>query len=499
MYFYYLFVIDCSLTDSPILSRREMTNSSVSPKRVAKPASASSKDGIRTSVCTTDSDSSPYTSGVPVADNPNKEVEMGWNEAELSLTVHQHEKVKDSVLEKDESLRRESSNSLTFDQSLFYPSSQSRASNYSHDSGSIRYSDDDDDEVDSSGHHLQPFNPMDSVSNSMNELLDTDLMFQSVHESIRVTQEELMDSQHSSDGFVIVEHPRSPSNFMDSNHVLNRKHSSRMSEEIEEASRLCEEMLSNLSKTPDSRSHDGDEDCFPPEEDEMNFQRYTRGTRRSTETPSPSLMTNRLSGNLSLSEPDLAVLAVKGRKSLTESCTVSQRKNEDEDEDDLLTSLPATIARKFLEPSTPQHQRKDKQKGSRFRGFRGKKPKTCEERGRKSDPSNVPSRRHTLNQSSSLYFNTEIDRRGSVSPSKGLTGLFKKKDKDGKKIRKTPSMHGTGDMTDGAYPETPSRSRKTVRSSSVAPPTDRHVYINIDEFGGEGLHIVFFLYLIILL
>ena len=410
---------------------------------------------------------------------------MGWDENEMSLIVHQNGMTGNSFLGGKNGGRK---GSLTFEHTL-YPSSHSRTSDYSQDSYSAK--DSDYDEADcpiSSQRNLK------SHSRSVDDLLlDTDSLFQSVHESLRVTQQELVQSQSSQD-FVVVDYPPSPTHRSSSEKIRKQ---SKITEDIDEASRLCEEMLTGLQTGSPNPKHEIEEDdCFTPEMDEMNFRKYTGRTRRNTETPSPNLMANRLSvasNNLSFSEPDLVVLSLKSDQSDL-LCPTKERA--DDENDELLSSLPATIVRKFVEPSTPQHSKANKQKGGKFR-FKGKKNKNAvENMERKSEPTNMPDRRHTLNPSSSLYFNPLNDVKDvHLSPSKGITGLFKKKggSKDGKKLKKTSSMHS--DYPDGCTPDTPSKKR-TMRSSSLAPSSERHVYINIDEFQGN-VSLQFFVWLYI--
>ncbi len=445
---------DDSLTDSPVLSRHAMSTPSRRISKSKSKAHCVRHQQARTSGVTTDSDSSPYTSGVPIADNVNREVEMGWDDAEMSIIVHQ-------------SGDRSQKATIPVENGL-YPSSHSRSSNYSQESYSARDSDDEE-IMDSSNCRLS--SQSKTRSRSMNSIfLDTDSLFQSVHESLQDTHKDLLESQESKD-YVMVDYSSSIENRSTSSQDRIRKHS-KMTEDIDEANRLCEEMLSGL-QTGGIKHLEEDDDCISAEMDEINFRKYSR-TRRNTETPSPNMISNRLSvtsNNLSFSEPDLVVLSLK-------QDTMEPSRGQEEN-DELLTSLPATIVRKFMEPLTPQHS-KVKQKGGKFR-FKNKKSKPqSEERERKSEPANFPDRRHTLNPSSSLYFTSSTEVKDiRLSPSRGITSIFKKKDKEAKKLKKAPSMQI--DCTDGA--DVQSR-RRTVRSSSLAPSLERHVYINIDEFGG---------------
>ncbi len=464
---------DDSLADSPILSRHNTGATSTPSRRLSKSAKKKSsiKDGVGgTNGINTDSDSSPYTSGVPISDNINRLVETGWDEAEISLVLNQNGRTADSMIGRNG--RR--NDSILLENSLYPSGIDSRTSNHSPDSYSAR---DSDDEID--GCHIAAIN---MKSHSVDDLLlDTDSLFESVHNSIRVTQQNLVQSQISQD-FVMVNYPPSPMNI--SNNEKMRKQS-KISEDIAEASRLCDEMLNGFQTTnsPTVKPLDDNEDCYSPEMDEVNFRKYTGRIRRNTESPSSQVMIKRMSmtsNNLSFSEPDLVVLSLKNDKSPTHS-TFGK---DDDENDELLSSLPATIFRKFVETSNPQVSKNEKQRGGKFR-FKGRKSKPTDERERKSEPANLTDRRHTLIPSASLYFaaSHDIDK-PRQSPSRGISNIFKRKDKEGKKIKKTPSMHG--DHVDGGIPENGRRSR-TGRSSSLAPSLDRHVYINIDEFGGNVL------------
>ena len=398
---------------------------------------------------------------------------MGWDEADLLM--HQNGRTVNKGSQK------ESMTSISMENSL-YPSYQSRASNYSQDSCSFRDSDDDvmDPRISS-----QP-NLTSAHSRSVDTLfLDTDSLFQRVHDSLQDAKVDLTKSQETKD-FVMIDYPSSPSH-----EASSQDRMSKMSQDMDEASRLCDEMLSGFRGVPDTKRLDEEEECYTPDIDKANMRKYHK-TRRSTETPSPSIIaSNRLSvtsNNLSFSEPDLVVLSLKSNPAVMDS-----KERSDETDDFLMTSLPDTILRKFTEPDHPRLQSKaEKQKG-KFR-LKSKKSKPDDDREKKLEPAAVSDRRHTLNPSSSLYFNSSHEiKEPRQSPSRGFTSIFKKKDKEAKKVKKTPSMHA-GDYPDGVTPETPSR-RRTTRSSSLAPSLDRHVYINIDEFGGNS---IIFAFLIVL-
>ena len=467
--------LDDSLSDSPILSRCNTSASSTPSRRLSKSKNkiSSVKEGVRTSGLTTDSDSSPYTSGVPIADNINREVEMGWDETDISMMMNQNGRTNDSILGRN-GRQAGSMNSISLENSLYPSSFHSRTNNQSPDSYSARDSDDEIN-VHIGGSHPN-ITTLKSHSRSVDDLLmDTDSLFDSVHDSLRMTQQNIVQSQTSQD-FGTVNYLSSP--------IAKRQ--SKISEDMAEADRLCDEMLNGLQTT--SKPQDEDEDCYTPEIDDINFRRYIGRMRHNTESPSAQLLTNRLSiasNNLSFSEPDLVVLSLKNDKSPSHS-TFGREKMDDED-NELLTSLPATIFRKFVESSNCQSSKNDKQRGGKFR-FKAKKNKQNDDKERKSEPATMPDRRHTLNPSASLYFtaSNEIEK-PRQSPSRGIANIFKRKDKDGKKIKKTPSIHG--DHVDGGVPDTGRRPR-TGRASSLAPSFDRHVYMNIDEFGGNFVIII---------
>ena len=438
---------------------------------------------------TTDSDSSPYTSGVPISDDVNKEAETGWPDPEMSL-IRQIGKQHLETLEEKDSLKTENKtkdlDSFSMDQTsthiAYNRPSCSRNSNYSRGSlGSLGESDDDD--IDTDGHLPRP--SFELIDPSNNSQLDTESLFQSVNETIKITQE-LVGSQSSLECMMIEfdsSSQRSVSNC--SNEDDSRKHrtQSKMSEDIDEANRLCVEMLNGLDYSSSAKTTDEidfDDDCFHPEEDVINYRQYTGRTRRSTETPSPNISQDRVPSRtscLSLSEPDLVIASLKSERLGTPGRNSG---------DGLLASLPPTVARKFLEPSTPKHSKGhkndvDNKRNSRFHlGFKPKKTKNASDIGRKSDPS-MQSKRYTLNPSSSLYFNSETETQSRSSPSRGLGGIFKKKGKEEKKLRKSESMQCN--QTDGSYPDTPKR--RAQRSSSVASARNNHIYVNIEDLGGK--------------
>lgn len=458
--------LDCSLSDSPIMSRRP-TGSSTSSAAVPSSARRSSKirnskikeeAGTNGGGVTTDSDSSPYTSGVPIADNVRREeIELGWNDsAEMSLIVHHHhqnvcpavEEALPKGLEVKEHSRR------------YPPSVNSRNSNYSQDdSCSVRGSDEDFD----SNQANKPY------SRSVDDLLSetTDSLFKRVQETLKIAQQK--------DG---IRHSRALEDF-----VLVDYSTPHMS--LSESTRQSDDFTHETT----SSSLKENDDCFTSEMDEMNFHDYRSRSRKSdNETPSPNRGTNNrysISNSLSFSEPDLMVYAIKNnRESLIDGANLRVEKEEN---DELLNSLPPTIARKFMDiPLTPQHSKPTKQKhGGKFRFIGGKKKKKHDnEKERKSEPASLPDRRHTLNPSSSLYFNSSNSVKDAIrsSPSKGFSGIFKKKDREAKRLHKSPSMYE--DTTDGPIPETPSRKR-TGRSSSLAPSIEKRLYMNIDDFGSE--------------
>lgn len=476
-----------SSSESPTLSRRGMHPSPTSQQTIKSNQPVKLKNK-RTSVSTTDSDSSPYTSGVPISDDVNKEAETGWGDPEMSL-IKQIGKQHLETLEEKDSLKTENKtkdlDSFSMDQTsthiAYNRPSCSRNSNYS--LGSLGESDDDD--IDTDGHLSRPSLGFELNDPSNKSQLDTESLFQSVNETVKITQE-LVGSQSSLECMVIEfdsSSQRSVSNC--SNEDNSRKHrtQSKMSEDIEEANRLCVEMLNRLDYSSSAKTTDEidfDDDCFHPEEDEMNYQRYTGRARLSTESPSPNIPQDRVPSRtscLSLSEPDLVIASLKSER-------LGTPVRNSGDPDGLLASLPPTVARKFLEPSTPKHSKGhkndvDNRRNSRFHlGFKSKKTKNASDIGRKSDPS-VQSKRYTLNPSSSLYFNSETETQSRSSPSRGLGGIFKKKGKEEKKLKKSESMQCN--QTDGSYPDTPKR--RPQRSSSVASARSHHIYVNIEDLG----------------
>lgn len=459
------FSIDCSLSDSPIISRR-MTGSSTSSsavpssRRPSKIKNSKIKEEARISGggATTDSDSSPYTSGVPIGDNINKEVELGWNDssAEMSLIGH-HQRLPGGAGGVN---------------GRYHHGPSSVHSNYSQDDfSSVRGSDEDSEAAAANK----------SFSRSVDDLLSkTDSLFQRVQETFKITQQPEARLSRTFDDFVLVNYTTPPMS-MSSLQNSPEKSSNRQSKVLEN----------------DFLPRKEDDDCFISELDDTTYKMRSR--KSDDETPSPSRGANHrysISNSLSFSEPDLVVCAIKNeRESLIDGVNY---KPEEKEEDELLTSLPPTIARKFVDiPLTPQHHAKPhKQKqGGRFK-LMGKKKKKNEER--KCESLGVSDRRHTLNPSSSLYFNNSsnsVKDQVRSSPSKGFSGIFKKKDKEGKRLQKSPSMYE--ETTDGPIPETPRR--RTARSSSLAPTIENRVYMNIDDFGSEFWSLIIMIHYYVLL
>lgn len=227
-----------------------------------------------------------------------------------------------------------------------------------------------------------------------------------------------------------------------------------MNEELDGTQKMVNDMLFSLQEPSPPREHK--QDCFNQAEDDANFHAYTTRKRHLSVHPT----TERLSttSNLSFSEPDLIIASVKqGIRTTSEDRSTGEERSLVEDE--LLTSLPATVARKFADPS-PTHLLTPSPRKGRFSiGFKSNKRTERNEKPRKSMPSSQ------LHPSSSLYFMAQdTDRKVMTSPARaGFGSLFKKKEKG--RINKSMSIN----FTDGT-PETSSKKAMRVRRNTSFGP-----------------------------
>lgn len=365
----------------------------------------------------TDSDSSPYTSGVPIADGNKKEALNGWQDPSGGPPC--------SKRNADTSRQQNDSGYVTF----FRPLSR--------ESGN--FGDTEDDETDySEPRPSLGFDVVDSdeLAHSLNSL---DLKMKELQNQM------VLDAVVMSTGDSKTAHIR---------------RFSEMNEGLDEA----QQMLFALQKPVVSQDNSLD-DCFDPKEDIENFQKYTGRTRRSTETT-----TNRLSSSstLSMSEPDLLALSVDGKKPSATATLHPPNMAEDE----LLTSLPATIARKFTDASPSHMPSQSPSRRSRFSLGVTKSKKTAPlEKSR--NKSFASGQRLSVNPSSSLYFGSpEPQLKSNTSPSRGaFGGLFKKKEKKG--LNKSMSS------VDG-FSDASKKGVKLNRAPSLG--ASRPNYVNIDEY-----------------
>jgi hypothetical protein len=238
---------------------------------------------------------------------------------------------------------------------------------------------------------------------------------------------------------------------------------SKMNESLDETQKMLYELHQNMEVKPIKQPVD---DCFNPLEDEDNFRKYTgkmRGTRRNSEHNSKSKRLS-TSSTLSFSESDLVSLSIKPQRSVDNSSTKCQ------DENELLNSLPPTVARKFTDAS-PSHLMISPSRRNRFSvGFKSKKSISDKSRN-KSLPN---TQRLSVNPSSSLYFGSPEPQ--NKSPGRSFA-LFKKKDKKG--MHKSTSTN----FTDSSGSDTLNRRGLLKRAPSLGPikSSNTPYYANVDE------------------
>ena len=261
----------------------------------------------------------------------------------------------------------------------------------------------------------------------------------------------------------------------------------RITKDLDGAQEIVTSMIFSLQEPSppresikESPQEEDEDEVYDAVEDEDNYRKYTGGvrTRHNSVHPSSERLSN--AASLSFSEPDLIAASVKPRnrepnKSLTATPGKGTGTLERSPgaEDELLCSLPATIARKFADPSPTHLQAPSPRRAGRFSlGFK-KKTGDKQSRGKSASVSNQ------LHPSSSLYFmSPEPQRKSFTSPARSLGGFFKKKERG--KLNKSLSSN----FTDGGsmVPETPRKTSKVRRNTSLGPSNRLPPrYSNIDD------------------
>lgn len=405
----------------------------------------------------TDSDSSPYTSGVPIAVDTKREAENGWQESDQSL-------VSASLPSSSKPL---DGTYLPFHRPV------------SRESGN--YGDTEEEDFTMSLPAGRAYNSSLSQPEP-----DIDLMFESMDNTLK----RLRKSEDLTPLDKIVLTPPPPRCITPQDTYV------RMNKEYDGAQEIITSMIFSLQEPSPPREPKGvksqlaedDEEEYDAVEDEENYLKYTGGAnevggvrkRHNSVHPTSERLSN--TASLSFSEPDLVAASVKplrNRNSIDKTSNpprdvggASERPSGGEDE--LLTSLPATIARKFADPSPTHLQAPSPRRIGRFSlGFHRKKTSDKQSRNKSLSAANQ------LHPSSSLYFmSPEPQRKSLTSPARGLGGLFKKKEKA--KLNKSMSSN----FTDGgsSVPDTPKRVARVRRNTSLGPTSRLPPrYVNIDD------------------
>ena len=453
-----------SIDGSPTTPRRKITPDNNSADTVPNSGKPPLPIVSRTSM-STDSDSSPCTADVPV-DN-KKKAQNGWQDTEGTSRINHTSSV---TTTSDGTLLSTEAAYITFSRP------------YSRGSGSLGDSEGEETDFNADTRPSLGFNIMENslvvgppknLSVSADNLADAN--------SIVDKTMGFRNDVHSQDlDKIILTTPCPRTSFG----------SLPASQMLEDAENICQKMLHEFDRK-ETHSQDDIDDCFDPMEDEINFRKYTgvspRG-RRSSEVASSvhQLRPDRFSTSsaLSLSEPDLVIAAVKHEQSPSDDRPML--------EDELLNSLPATVARKFMEPSTPSKNRLSSPSPSHGRrsrfslGFnKSKRTRDTLEKPRKSEPS-VHLSGTSMNTSSSLYFaSPDPQKKSNTSPSRGFGGLFKKGKPKEERGRLNKSL--SSNFTDGMYPETPTKKGvKLNRNASLGPVRNVNpYYMNIDDFSSK--------------
>ena len=446
-----------SIDGSPTTPRRKITPEDNNPVDIAPNSGKPPLPIVSRTSMSTDSDSSPCTADVPV-DN-KKTAQNGWQDTEGT-----------SKIQHTSSVTARSDGTLLSTEAAYITFSRP----YSRGSGSLGDSEGEETDFNGDTRPSLGFNVMENslvvgpaknLSVSADNLIDTDSV---VDKTLG-----FRNSVHSQDlDNIILTTPCPKTTFG----------SLPAAQMLEDAENICQKMLHQFDRK-ESHSQDDIDDCFDPMEDEINFRKYTsvspRG-RRSSEAPSSAhqLRPDRLSTTsaLSLSEPDLVIAAVKHEQSSSDDRSML--------EDEMLNSLPATVARKFMEPSTPSKNRLSSPSPSHGRrsrfslGFnKSKRTRDALDKPRKSEPL------VHLNTSSSLYFaSPEPSKKSNTSPSRGFGGIFKKGKSKEERGRLNKSL--SSNFTDGMYPETPTKKgAKLNRNASLGPVRNINpYYMNIEDF-----------------
>ena len=453
-----------SIDGSPTTPRRKITPEDNNPVDIAPNSGKPPLPVVSRTSMSTDSDSSPCTADVPV--DSKKKAQNGWQDTEGVNKIRHTSSV---TTRSDGTLLSTEAAYVTF------------CRPYSRESGSLGDSEGEETDFNGDTRPSLGFNVMENslvvgqvknLSVSADNLADAD----SVADKSLGFRKEL----HSQDlDNIILTTPRPKTSFG----------SLPAAQLLEDAENICHNMLHQFDRK-EAHSQDDIDDCFDPIEDEINFRKYTGGSRdrRSSEAHSSGhqLRPDRFSTSsaLSLSEPDLVIAAVKHEQSPSDNRPML--------EDELLNSLPANVARKFMEPSTPSKNRLSSPSPShghrgRFSlGFnKSKRTRDKLEKPRKSEPL-VHLSGSSMNSSSSLYFaSPEPQKKSNTSPSRGFGGLFKKGKPKEEKGRLNKSL--SSNFTDGMYPETPTKKGvKLNRNASLGPVRNINpYYMNIDDFSSK--------------
>ena len=446
--FYPFVVLIDSPVDSPDTPRRQipapsLSGSAVTPTREnPRPV----HEVINRASISTDSDSSPYTSGVPIAVDTKREAENGWQEPDQGLVPSSvpTKTIEGTFLPFHRPVSRESGNYGDTEEDDFPPMSLPV------------------------GHSFSMSQPEPSIDSMFDDTL-----------------QRLRKSEDLTPLDKIVMSPPPPRCLTPQNSYT------RITKDLEGAQEIVTSMIFSLQEPSpprepikESPQEEDEDEVYDATEDDDNYHKYTGKVRSRHNSVHPTSERLSTTSNLSFSEPDLVAMSVKPRSrepnksgtmaAATPSKGTGTMERSPGAEDELLSSLPATIARKFADPSPTHLQAPSPRRTGRFSlGFNKKKTGDKQSRGKSASISNQ------LHPSSSLYFmSPEPQRKAFTSPAKSLGGFFKKKERG--KLNKSLSSN----FTDGgsAVPDAPRKSSKVRRNTSLGPTSRLPPrYSNIDD------------------
>lgn len=429
---------------------------------------------------TSDSDSSPYTSGVPVVDHTitnGKDTQNGWQDPEACL--------RGSMMRVSSYLSNDANSPYV----AFTRSQTSRQLSRE----SVGCYDSDGEDVDIKSGTPTPYfqsqspSPVPDLSRSFsaspyleqpdkvgmttslstNDLLETE--WENLNVTLKATRDGLQKEGEQTEATDL--------NF--------GQRQSLLVEDLDRANELMSSVLVDLSSSKQASSlHELEDECFALEEDDRNFQQYSSVQERVSHPPGNSgrrrhntdhSMESRISvsGSLSLSQPDLTINAIRStthHQPATNDCM------------DLTASLPHGAAKRLFSKSDYPSASLRRQHSA------ASKSKTIDTRflskfmHKKSEKKKAEQAMATLSVeqscTSSLYFGSPEPPSKHTSPSRSFKGIFKKRRESHRPLSHRRSMA----EADGGGSKGLRRSSTFQKYSTdmLSPPTPRR------ERMGEG-------------